>query len=145
MSWYQWRDHRRPITNWREFKDCIIEHFQTDRGGDLYEQFFALTQEGSVADYREQFEHLASRVERLSDTLLEKIFMKGMKAEIRTAVKVLMPRDLGEAMKLAQLMENPRNLERGARSSSTGVTYRMTTTHLVPKGPATGGSREATK
>ncbi|XP_020693720.1 uncharacterized protein LOC110107714 [Dendrobium catenatum] len=145
LSWFQWRDQRRPIRNWREFKDCIIERFQTDRGGDFYEQFFALTQEGSVADYREQFEHIASRVERLSDTVLEGNFMKGMKVEIRAAVKVLMPRDLGEAMKLAQLVENQRNLERGARSSSTGGTYRMPTTHLAPKGSATGGNREATK
>ncbi|KAI0520439.1 hypothetical protein KFK09_007914 [Dendrobium nobile] len=145
LSWFQWRDQRRPIRNWREFKDCIIERFQTDQGGDFYEQFFALTQEGSVANYQEQFEHLASRVERLSDTLLEGNFMKGLKAEIRATIKMLMPRDLGEAMKLSQLVEHQKNLEKGARSSSTGGTYRMTTTHLAPKGPATGGNREATK
>ncbi|PKU74310.1 1-phosphatidylinositol-3-phosphate 5-kinase [Dendrobium catenatum] len=31
LSWYQWRDQRRPIRNWREFKNCIIERFQTDQ------------------------------------------------------------------------------------------------------------------
>jgi len=97
LSWYQWRDQRRPIRSWGEFKDSLLERFQTDRGGDFYEQFFALVQEGSVADYRERFEHLASRVERLSETVLEGNFMKGLKAEVRAAVKVLMPRDLGEA------------------------------------------------
>ncbi|XP_028548515.1 uncharacterized protein LOC114579020 [Dendrobium catenatum] len=145
LSWYHWRDQRRPIRNWREFNDCIIERFQTDQVGDFYEQLFALTHEGSVVDYQERFEHLASRLEQLSDTILEMNFMKGLKAEVRASVNVLMPRDLGEAMKLTQLVENQRNLEKGARSSSTGGTYRMKTTHLAPKGPAIGGTREATK
>ncbi|KAI0519065.1 hypothetical protein KFK09_006505 [Dendrobium nobile] len=146
LSWYQWRDQRRPIRSWGEFKDSLLERFQTDRGGDFYEQFFALVQEGSVAEYRERFEHLASRVERLSETVLEGNFMKGLKAEVRAAVKVLMPRDLGEAMKLAQLVENQKNLEKGARSSSSsGGTYRWTTTHLSTKGASTGGMKEVPK
>ncbi|PKU67640.1 hypothetical protein MA16_Dca011218 [Dendrobium catenatum] len=145
LSLFQWRDQRRSIRNWREFKDCIIKRFQTDWGGDFYEQFFALTQEGSIADYREQFEHLASRVERLSDTVLEGNFMKGLKAEIRAAVKVLMPSDLGEAMKLTQLVENQKNLEKGARSSSLGGSYKTTTTLLAPKGPASGNINETSR
>ncbi|KAI0493558.1 hypothetical protein KFK09_023677 [Dendrobium nobile] len=145
LAWYQWRDKRKPIRNWREFKNCIIERFQTDRGGDFYEQFFALVQEGSVEDYCDRFEHLASRVERLSDSVLEGNFMKGLKAEIRAAVKVLMPSDLEEAMKLAQLVENQNNLEKGARSSSSGGSYKTTTTLLAQKGPASVNNNEITR
>ncbi|XP_020705860.1 uncharacterized protein LOC110116562 [Dendrobium catenatum] len=136
LAWYQWRDMRRPIRSWREFKGCLLERFQTSRGGDFYEQFFALTQEGTVAEYRDRFEYLASRLDRLSETVLEGNFMKGLKPEIRAAVRVMRPHDLGEAMELAQLVEDQRYLEKGARSSSSGGTYKMTTTFLAPKGAA---------
>ncbi|KAI0500720.1 hypothetical protein KFK09_018936 [Dendrobium nobile] len=43
LAWYQWRDMKQPIRSWREFKDCLLERFRTSRGGDFYEQFFALT------------------------------------------------------------------------------------------------------
>ncbi|KAI0497468.1 hypothetical protein KFK09_020696 [Dendrobium nobile] len=145
LSWYQWRDQRRPIRSREEFKDSLIKRFQTDRGGDFYEQFFALVQDGSMADYRERYEHLASRVERLSETMLEGNFMKGLKAEVRVAVKVLMPRDLGEAMRLAQLVENQKNLEKGAKNNNSGDTYRWTTTHLASKGAPSRGMKQITK
>ncbi|PKU63299.1 hypothetical protein MA16_Dca014765 [Dendrobium catenatum] len=77
--------------------------------------------------------------------MLEGNFMKGLKAEIRASVKVLMPRDLGEAMKLTQLVENQKNLEKGARNSSSGGTYRWITTRLACKGASTGGMKEVPK
>ncbi|PKU73032.1 1-phosphatidylinositol-3-phosphate 5-kinase [Dendrobium catenatum] len=106
LAWYQWCDRREPIRSWREFKDCLLEHFRADDGGDFYEQFFALTQEGTVADYRDKLEYLASRLDHISESVLEGNFMKGMKPEIRTAVRVFEPRNLGKAMELAQLVED---------------------------------------
>ncbi|KAI0523023.1 hypothetical protein KFK09_005413 [Dendrobium nobile] len=105
-------------------------------GGDFYEKFFALMHDGSLADYRERFEHLANRVEGFSETALEENFMKGLKLKIRAAMKVMRPRDLGEAMELTQLVENQRNQVRGTRSKNSGGTYRMTITLLAPKGLA---------
>ncbi|KAH0433646.1 hypothetical protein IEQ34_026990 [Dendrobium chrysotoxum] len=144
-SWYQWRDMRRPIRSWREFKDCLVERFRTGRGGDFYEQFFALTQEGSVTEYRERFEYLASRLDRLPETVLEGNFMKGLTPEIRAAVRVMRPRDLGEAMELAQLVEDQRRLEKLVEGSSSRGTYRMATTFLTPKEPTPGTFRETPK
>ncbi|PKU67250.1 1-phosphatidylinositol-3-phosphate 5-kinase [Dendrobium catenatum] len=112
LAWYQWRDRREPIRSWREFKDCLLERFRADGGGDFYEQFFALTQEGTVADYRDKFEYLASRLDHISESTLEGNFMKGLKLEIRTAVRVLEPRNLGKAMELAQLVEDQKKAER---------------------------------
>ncbi|KAI0524824.1 hypothetical protein KFK09_004212 [Dendrobium nobile] len=145
LAWYQWRDRREPIRTWREFKDCLLERFRADGGGDFYEQFFALTQEGTVADYRDRFEYLASRLDHISESALEGNFMKGLKPEIRTAVRVLEPRNLGKAMELAQLVEDQKKSERGARGNYSGGSYKMTTAVLPSKGVAPGGQKEAPK
>ncbi|KAI0510225.1 hypothetical protein KFK09_010826 [Dendrobium nobile] len=145
LAWYQWRDRREPIRTWREFKDCLLERFRADGGGDFYEQFFALTQEGTVADYRDRFEYLASRLDHISESALEGNFMKGLKPEIRTAVRVLEPRNLGKAMELAQLVEDQKKSERGARGNNSGGSNRTTTTLPAPKGPTSGNSNETTR
>ncbi|KAI0503905.1 hypothetical protein KFK09_014849 [Dendrobium nobile] len=56
-------------------------------GGDFYEQFFALTLEGSVIEYRVRFEYFASRLDHLSEIVLERNFMKGLTLEIRATEK----------------------------------------------------------
>ncbi|KAI0523140.1 hypothetical protein KFK09_005530 [Dendrobium nobile] len=145
LAWYQWRDRREPIRSWREFKDCLLERFRADGGGDFYEQFFALTQEGTVADYRDRFEYLASRLDHISESALEGNFMKGLKPEIRTAVRVMEPRNLGKAMELAQLVEDQKKAERGARGNNSGGFNRTTTTLPAPKGPTLGNNNETTR
>ncbi|KAI0523142.1 hypothetical protein KFK09_005532 [Dendrobium nobile] len=57
----------------------------------------------------------------------------------------MMPSDLGEAMKLAQLVKNQKNLEKGVRSSSSRGSYKTTPTLLAPKGPASGNINETTR
>ncbi|XP_020691238.1 uncharacterized protein LOC110105899 [Dendrobium catenatum] len=145
LAWYQWRDMREPIRSWREFKDCLLERFRADDGGDIYEQFFALTQEGTVADFRDKFEYLASRLDHISESALEGNFMKGLKPEIRTTVRVLEPRNLGKAMELAQLVEDQKKFERGTRGNYSGGLYRTTTTFLPAKGAGPGSMKEAPK
>ncbi|XP_028552451.1 uncharacterized protein LOC114580126, partial [Dendrobium catenatum] len=116
--------------------------FRADGGGDFYEQFFALTQEGTVADYRDRFEYLASRLDHISESALEGNFMKGLKPEIRTSVRVLEPRNLGKAMELAQLVEDQKRSERGARGNYSGGSHRMTTTFLPSKAAAPVSQKE---
>ncbi|XP_028550827.1 uncharacterized protein LOC114579655 [Dendrobium catenatum] len=145
LAWYQGRDMREPIRSWREFKDCLLECFRVDGGGDFYEQFFALTQEGTVADYRDKFEYLASRLDHISESALEGNFMKVLKLEIRIAVRVLEPRNLGKVMELAQLVEDQKKSGRGARENYSGGSYKMTTTFLPSKGAALGNLKEAPK
>ncbi|XP_020696182.1 uncharacterized protein LOC110109454 [Dendrobium catenatum] len=170
VDWYPWGDEafekarRRavPIFLSIGYSTCHwchvmeVESFENDEIARMLNEWFVsikvdreerpdVDKEKSLANYREGFEHLASRVERLSYTVLEGNFMKGLKTEIRAAVKVLLPRDLGETMKLAQLVENQKNLEKRARNSSSGGTYRWTTTHLASKGASTGGMKEVSK
>ncbi|KAI0507934.1 hypothetical protein KFK09_014062 [Dendrobium nobile] len=47
-------------------------------------------------------------------------------------------------MKFAQLVENQKNLKKGARSSKSGGSYRTTNTLLAPKEPTSGNINETT-
>ncbi|PKU61693.1 1-phosphatidylinositol-3-phosphate 5-kinase [Dendrobium catenatum] len=116
LAWYQWRDRREPIRSWRQFKDCLLERFRADEGGDFYEQFFALTREGIVADYRDKFEYLASRLDHILESTMEGNFIKGLKPKIRTAVRLLELRNLGKAMELAQLVEDQKKFHLNFKS-----------------------------
>lgn len=48
LTWYRWRDQLQPLRSWKEFKDSIMERFRPTYEGILNEQFFALTQVGTV-------------------------------------------------------------------------------------------------
>ena len=82
LAWFQWREQRQPMRLWGEFKDRLLERFQATQEGDLHEQFFALTQERMVMEYREKFELLSGRLGGLPEAVLEGNFMKGLKLEI---------------------------------------------------------------
>lgn len=66
----------------------------------MSKQFFSLTQEKIVEEYREKFENLVENLKPLSEMILEGNFKKGLKSEIRSAVKVMRPRDLRETVEL---------------------------------------------
>lgn len=55
LLWFQWENQRRPITRWVELKDLILRHFRPLGGGNLYEQWLAVSQVGTVEDYRRKF------------------------------------------------------------------------------------------
>ncbi|KAI0523267.1 hypothetical protein KFK09_005661 [Dendrobium nobile] len=76
---------------------------------------------------------------------MEGNFMKGLEPEVRTAVRVLEPRNLGKAMELAQLVEDQKKSKRETRGNYSGGSYRTTTTLLAPKGPALGNINETTR
>ena len=55
-----WEDSRRPFRRWAELKEMMLERFQPSQEGTMYEALLALKQEGSVRDYRRQFETKAT-------------------------------------------------------------------------------------
>jgi hypothetical protein len=64
-----------------------------------------LKQTHTIAAYKSQFETTSNRVRDLSDMHKLSCFMSGMKDEIRLAVKMQGPRNLGEAYALAKIQE----------------------------------------
>ena len=51
---------RNPICTWPEFKEEVTDRFHCQQMGGEYEQLMALKQEGTVQEFREQFEAMSA-------------------------------------------------------------------------------------
>lgn len=67
LNWFQWADGRRPIRRWPELKTLMLERFGLTQKGSTCEKFLTIRQEGTVRDYRRQFEALSSPLTDLSE------------------------------------------------------------------------------
>ncbi|GKB04622.1 ankyrin repeat-containing protein [Tanacetum coccineum] len=105
LSWYRWSDGRTPFRSWENFKRRLLDRFQQSQEGSLYEQFLAITQDGSAREYVALFEKLAGQLVGVPETILEGTFIKGLKQDLRVVVRVLNPEGLSHAMKLVVSIE----------------------------------------
>lgn len=77
LSWFQWMEARNPIRTWKDFKVEVTERFYCKQMGDEYEQLMALKQEGSVQEYREQFEAMTAPLENAPEEVLGELSCTG--------------------------------------------------------------------
>lgn len=126
LTWFQWWETRAPVTSWSDFKKEVIERFHCKQLGDEYEQLFALKQESTMAEYREQFELLSAPLENVRDEILLGAFMNGLKEDIRCDVKLLHPQNLKQAMGFANQVED-RNLVKARLEEKKNRENRTTT------------------
>ena len=125
LSWYRWSEGQNPFYSWDGFKRRLLLRFQQTQGGNLYEQFLSITQEGTAREYVAMFEKLACQVVGVAQSVLEATFIKGLKPDLRAAVRVMKPESLAHAMDLAISIEDNQQFEGMIR---TGVgTYRSNT------------------
>ena len=108
----------------------------------MHEQFFTLTQDRMVMEYKEKFELLLGRLWGIPEAVLEGNFMKGLKPEIRASLRLLRPRGLGELMELAQMIEDKNTVERVNRSNSVNFSYQNSTPLVGQKTQTLGFQRE---
>ncbi|GKC50176.1 ankyrin repeat-containing protein [Tanacetum coccineum] len=87
------------------FKAADASSFQFSQAGTLHEQFFAIGQSGTARDYITMFEKMVAQLPRLQEEVLEGIFIKGLKQELRTAVRTQKPTGLSQAMELALIID----------------------------------------
>ncbi|GJS64182.1 ankyrin repeat-containing protein [Tanacetum coccineum] len=92
---------RSPFRLWEGLKRRLFERFQLSQEGTLYEQFLAITQEGTAREYIGLFETLARQLVGIPEEVMEGTFIKGLRPELRLAVRVMQPEGLNHAMKLA--------------------------------------------
>ena len=74
--------------------------------GSLHEQWMELKQENTAAEYRQQFIARSTPLDEVSKVCFVSKFVSGLKAEIRRELRLLRPVGLGQAMDLAQLIED---------------------------------------
>ncbi|GJZ37586.1 ankyrin repeat-containing protein, partial [Tanacetum coccineum] len=72
-----------PFRSWEDLKRRMLVRFQSSQAGTLHEQFFAISQSGTARDYITMFEKMAAQLPRLQEEVLEGIFIKGLKQELR--------------------------------------------------------------
>ncbi|XP_024027885.1 uncharacterized protein LOC112093511 [Morus notabilis] len=99
----------------------------------------------TVMEYREKFELLSGRLGEISEAVLEGNFMKGLKPEIRAALRLLRPRGLGETMELAQMIEDKNTTARVNRSNTVGFSYQNSAPPGGQKTQTLGFQRETQK
>ncbi|GJV27571.1 zinc finger, CCHC-type containing protein [Tanacetum coccineum] len=97
LSWYRWSDGRTPFRSWENFKRRLLDRFQQSQEGILLCQLVGVP-----------------------ETILEGTFIKGLKQDLRAAVRVLNPEGLSHAMKLAVSIEKKASL-------NMSVVYMLTT------------------
>ncbi|GJV55807.1 probable inactive ATP-dependent zinc metalloprotease FTSHI 4, chloroplastic [Tanacetum coccineum] len=104
LSWFRWSEARSPFRLWEGLKRRLLERFQPSQEGTLYEQFLAITQEGSAREYVSLFETLAGQLVGIPEQVMEGTFIKGLRPESRSAIRVMQPEGLNHAMKLAMII-----------------------------------------
>ena len=92
---------------WIDFAEEFCIRFGERNMVDIVEEFNKLKQEGSVTDYQERFEELGVLMWNMQPTLTDKYFVpsfiSGLKDELRSMVKMMMPTIVRQVAKKARL------------------------------------------
>ncbi|KAJ9547436.1 hypothetical protein OSB04_019979 [Centaurea solstitialis] len=95
LSWYRRSENRESFCNWEELKRSLLSRFQSSQEGSLHNQT------GTAREYVTLFEKMAAQLPRLPKEVLDEVFVKGLKPELRTVVRAHQPPGLCQAMELA--------------------------------------------
>lgn len=98
----------------------MLHRFRPLQQGSLVERFLALRQEGSVRDYRTQFEILATPLEGVPDLVFIGKFISGLKIEIKAELRTTELTGLQAIMDYAQKIEAKNSLLREVQGSTSG-------------------------
>ena len=60
LAWFQWENGRQRMNRWGELKSRLLEQFWLTKEGSLCEKFLSLKQEGTMREFRQVFEAMAS-------------------------------------------------------------------------------------
>lgn len=72
---------------WEDLKDALLERYGGVSDGNVFEQLYALQQEGTIEEYIEDFERLVAQLPRLPNDQYLGYFVHGLKDKIRGKVR----------------------------------------------------------
>ncbi|CAH9082507.1 unnamed protein product [Cuscuta epithymum] len=94
--------------DWQEFEADLYARFKDDSEKDVVERFYRCQQKSSIDAYIDEFEELKSIIKR-THPFPEKYFLDcfigGLKASLKSFVKVLKPSTMAEAIEFARSQE----------------------------------------
>ncbi|GJT66731.1 ankyrin repeat-containing protein [Tanacetum coccineum] len=82
LSWFRWINNREPFRSWEELKRRLLHRFQPSQNGNLLEQFFSISQQGTAREYVTMFEKMAAQLPGLTEEVLGGVFIKGLTPEL---------------------------------------------------------------
>jgi hypothetical protein len=96
---------------WEDFKQALVKQFtRQDLQMHLRDMLAHLRQESSVEAYATEFRTAVMRVAEMSEFDKMFYFIRGLKAQVATAVREKTPTNLSEAMRAAQVFEGAQGL-----------------------------------
>lgn len=110
LFWYQWEGRLNPIRTWEEMKILLRREFRSTHNGSLHEQWMAVSQTGTVAEYRKAFIERAAPLTNIPEEFSMGHFINGLKEPIRTELRLHGPRNLQMPMNLALKIEEKTKL-----------------------------------
>lgn len=116
LVWFQELKASNEVTSWIEFVRAIQIWFGRGPYDDPMETLFKLKYEGSLDDYKNQFDILPLKVHHLPDEHKLSCFLGGLKNKIRLSVRMFNPKTLVDVYSLAHIQEEClSNLTKGLR------------------------------
>ncbi|GJS62845.1 ty3-gypsy retrotransposon protein [Tanacetum coccineum] len=106
-----------PIPPWETY-DNYHQRPPPSHEGSLYEQFLNISQEGSAREYVALFEKIAAQLVGIQEEILEGTFIKGLKPELRTAVRTQQPKGVTKAIQLTLLIDENKSGGECGKSSN---------------------------
>ena len=103
LIWFQDCEHE--ILNWNEFVRAVQMRFGLATYDDPMKTLTKLRHTQSVTTYKSQFEALSKRIRNLFEAHKLSCCVSRLKDDVRLAVKMQGPRNLGEAYALAKFQE----------------------------------------
>lgn len=124
LAWFRWTDARFPFGDLSKLKRQLLRRFGSSQAGSLCEHFLNIQHCGTVAEYQRDFEVMSATMVELLDEILESMFVKGLKPEIRAEVRFSKPIGLGSTMETAQLIEDKNQALRAIKNPTTNNVVR---------------------
>jgi hypothetical protein len=106
LSWFKALSNTNSLSTWDEFVLAMQVRFGKGSYDDPMENLSKLKQTGLLEEYKTQFELLANRVLRLSDSYKLSMFLGGLRDDIRVPVRMFNPKTLNDAYALARMQED---------------------------------------
>lgn len=106
VDWYRWANNRKPIRNWKEMKERMLERWRPTLEGTLTNQLLTIKQEGAYADYRQKFEIFSAPLPNLKESVLVTAFLNGLHPSLKAEVVSRRPVGLDRCMLEAQSIDD---------------------------------------
>ncbi|XP_010493200.1 PREDICTED: uncharacterized protein LOC104770466 [Camelina sativa] len=103
LCWFK-LEERKPFLDWNDFKARVLQRFGDPRSP--MERLLSLEQDESVIRYLGEFEDLSVQCSGLPDSVLEAVFIKGLKKEIQDMLRMFQPKGLHDIIMMARRVEN---------------------------------------